>query len=69
MEREYPECRLLIEDLRNRYGDVDEIRIADFARRNGMDARAVRKKFDLPQNTHSVNVVFLAHRICEQVRR
>ena len=66
--REYPEYRIVIEDLRQQYGNVDMIRIADFAEKNGIDARTVRDMFNLPGRAHYVGLVPLAHKMCQQIR-
>lgn len=68
MAREYPEYRNVIEDLRTKYGNVDVIRISDFAKINNISVQTARRMYDLPARCHYVGLVSLAHKICEQIR-
>lgn len=68
MAREYPEYRNVIEDLRHQYGDVDVIRVSEFAEKNKIAVATVRRMYDLPARCHFVGIVPLAHKICEQIR-
>jgi hypothetical protein len=68
MAREYPEYRNVIEDLRAQYGNVEVIKLADFAERNRIAVSTLRRMYNLPARCHFVGIVPLAHKICEQVR-
>lgn len=68
MAREYPEYRNVIEDLRSQYGNVDVIKVSEFAEKNKMAVTTVRRMYNLPPRCHFVGIVPLAHKICEQIR-
>ena len=68
MPRELPNYRETLADLRVRYGDVDVIRIGEFAKRNNVPQATVRRWYRLPNDTQYIELTTLAHKICERAR-
>ena len=68
MPRELPNYRETLADLRGRYGDVDVIRIGEFAKRNKVPSETVRRRYQLPKDTQYIELTTLAHKICELAR-
>ena len=54
-----------LEDLRVRYGSVDIIKITDYAERNNITVKTVRRRYSLPKGTQMIEATTLARKICE----
>lgn len=65
MAREYDEYRTVLAALIEQFGQGAWIKVADIARYDGSDPRAVKKRYNIPDGVNGININVLARRICQ----
>lgn len=63
--KEYPEYRLVLENLRHEFGNRNFITVSELARFDGCCARTVVKRYGIKKEAGGIDIAILAHRKCE----
>lgn len=65
MSRERDDYRVVVEDLKQTFGEKAWITSAELARYEGCDARTVNRRYGIPKGVNGIDRNILARRKCQ----